>query len=406
MAYWITFLNRDADCDVARSQFADSALWRVSLEAVRKIGHQALMAVSNGKLWVDPGVDGYHDLLPHTRGDENHPSETNPWGARPAYLADINESEALTAPGALRSPDRDRIGRFVAEALDRCCEYSPTYLSVPQLPFTGDATRHKGNRALAEAAGRWWRRHGQGIKAILPVILTHHDQYRNRTERSKRLKVVGDCLRFSKANRAWVVDSSFCDQVGYSTHTKRLGDLVAFHEELLAEHRCRIVAGPYWATNLLLYARGIATHAGIGAGSAYQYHIPSGYAPRAAAARIALPPLRRTVRAEPALKRWLKSVCQELPTGDPGRKQLEVVLRDFDRYGARKVARQQVAKSYRTWLEVLNLEGVSREERALALYQDLSRAYVFAKRLKLPLPKTDGPGDPALLMQQFMLNCL
>lgn len=166
-----------------------------------------------------------------------------------------------------------------------------------------------------------------------------------------------------------------------------------------------IIAGPYWALNILLWARGLVTHAAVGTGRAYQYFLPGGPL-FSGKIRIALSPLRRIVVAGPKLDEWLKYATQI--------KTLSVGVRDeFTELHSRlsslmrdpSEARQQIAEFYGKWCS--QFESLPAEGRPLALYQDFSQAYVIGKTIAKLLPDTEKPATkPGQVAEQLMLNCL
>jgi len=67
------------------------------------------------------------------------------------------------------------------------------------------------------------------------------------------------------------------------------------------------------------------------------------------------------------------------------------------------MARDQTAKFYKEWLN--EIEAIPAAGRPLALYQMLSSAFVFGKKMP-KLSKSEGyGGDASMVAQQLMLNC-
>ncbi len=179
---------------------------------------------------------------------------------------------------------------------------------------------------------------------------------------------------------------------------------MAFHQELNSKLSAETVtvAGPYWGLNIILWARGLVRLPAIGVGKSFQYHIAGGIQKKPVT-RIALPPLRRLAQWSPALKKWLESALRSLPKSDVAHSEFARVLRNFEGLQHDDVARGQVARFYKEWIE--KLESVTPSSRALTLYQDFSAAYVLGMGLK-PLPSPEKVRNPARIAKQFMVNCL
>jgi hypothetical protein len=279
----------------------------------------------------------------------------------------------------------------------------PPWLSVPQLPMVSDGSRNKINRSLAEAAAAWRAEKRYGGKLILPVILTHQKHANRKVDRNPRIKLAAECFRRAGADGYWVVESSLSDHRGEGPFPKRFRGLINFHEEIARELKTRgpSIAGPYWALNLVLWARGLISHPAIGLGIGYQFHVPGGtWKPKSVKRRIALPPLRRCATVSDQLESWLAG----LPKNDPAYKELRELVPRIPRYHHEDEARKQVARFYKTWFD--KIASTQASGRALALYQDFSTAYVLGKPLQ-PLPDEEGTARrPERIAEQFMLLCL
>jgi hypothetical protein len=225
-------------------------------------------------------------------------------------------------------------------------------------------------------------------------------------ERNKRLDHVKRCMDKVTFDGIWFVDCSLSDQTGIQNFEKeRFPDIIALGDDLrrlLGKDRT-ICAGPYWGLNVLLWARLIADNPAIGLGSTYQYHIYGSRHIYQSDVRVALPPLRRWAVRSQELEKWLKQSVATL-TGNPAAKDFETLLKNFTILADKKQARRQVAQFYKKWLDLINANPPA--GRGLALYQDLSSAYVLGKTLR-DLPKDEKTGRrPERVAQQLMLNCL
>lgn len=388
MADYVSFVYTKRDCEILAKFYSDSFAIRLSLESARDL---TSLLPSGPRLWLDAaidGLDGWPDLTPQ-------------------YMAYVRRFEGFNSVGDRQfqlKPQKDIVDRFVQALLDECVKYAPAWISVPQLPLVNDTSRNKINRLLAKSARTWASLRNFRGKMVLPVILTHQKQTNLKTERNKRTKLAITCCQLASADGVWVTDTSLYDQDGAKTlEQKRFPALINFQQELnqgLAKELFS-VGGPYWGLNLILWARKLIGNPAIGMGNAYQYHLPGGVI-KGGKSRVALPPLRRWAVANAQLEDWLKRSLRELPKGDQAYSELAEILRDFRRILVNP--RIQVAKFYGEWFD--KLAAIPRDGRALALYQDLSSAYVIGKSLP-DLPKGEGSSRKAYkVARQFMVNCL
>ena len=93
---------------------------------------------------------------------------------------------------------------------------------------------------------------------------------------------------------------------------------------------------------------------------------------------------------------------RRLPKEDSAYSQLNEILRNFAHLSID--SRMQVATFYKEWFD--KISAVSPPGRALALYQDLSSAFVIGKKLP-DLPNDEGTArKPWQVAKQLMVNCL
>ncbi len=387
MASHIPFVYSSKDYRFLKSIYADSNLVRLSLDSTLNPTDLPPGIAA----WLDSGFDGF----------ERWPNANDNWKK---FIKKFTGWESIGDKQFQRSPDAGAVSKFVSELLTNCMERVPTVacLSVPQLPTAGDASRNKINRCLADAAGNWKVNSKFRGKLILPIILTHQEHTNLKTDRNQRVRLAVQCFQASTADGYWVVDSSLSDQTGAGTYAnRRLPALIRLHAEIAEKLGTRepVIGGPYWALNLVLWARGLITNPAIGLGVGYQYHVPAGIAMQAKR-RIALPPLRRWATVSPQLETWLKN----LPKSDPGLQELRDLVPQFSKFYVEDEARNQVARFYKRWFN--KLESTRASGRALALYQDFSTAYVLGKPLS-DLPAEEGTARrPERIAEQFMLQCL
>ena len=392
MSSYIPFVNTLSDC-LRLKFYPDATKLHISLETIDALEKELPKKLP---LWIDPAVDAYHYLLINK-------DRSTSWKQ---YIKQFENSQILSNTSFLKRRDLGKVKQFVTSILDKCSEFKPDWITVPQLPIVDDASRNKINRALAAATSEWKLNNGFSGKFILPLIFTHQEQLKGKTEWRKKLRLARTCFRDSGAFGVWAVDSSLSDQKGSGTFDKRFRSLIEFHKDLQQDFPDgMIIAGPYWGMNLILWARGLCDYPAISLGTAYQYYISGGF-PKPPKTRLAIPPLRRWAVAEGPLKIWLDDVLEQLDPSDTAYKYFLYLRDNFSLLSIQEEARDQVAKFYKKWID--KLEDTPPPGRALALYQDLSSAYVMGKQEKLPeLPKSEAPGRaPEKVAQQFMLNCL
>lgn len=405
MASHIPFVSGSADCQSALEHYGDSEVLRVCLCDLPDLAGQL---PDNCPLWVDCGVDA----LQHSRD-----SMAGGWRS---FVEGIEGGGDLLEAGLTAAVPTVAVERFVNCALDAAMTYFPEWLSVPQVPVVAGAERNLLNRRLADAAGDWRRASQFSGRFVLPVIVADASALDRQAGRSAKTRAACSCYERSSADGIWLVNCALDDETGYRPNqADRFPGLVAWHKEVLqtlgADTPC--VAGPYWGMNLVLWARGLASHAAIGVGRGYQYHVPGGPM-RRGVSRVALPPLRRRAIVCPGLRSWLSAAAERLSeygVESTDLSQTEAWLgnaiselgglgADFGRLGVGQVSRGQVAAFYKRWYE--SIAQVSSGVRAFALYQDFSFAHILGKALDA-LPKGAGrPRQPDRLAQQFMLSCL
>lgn len=392
---YIAFVNGIPDCRTLKSVGYTPAGIRVAPQDVPRLGAQGSPP---GSLWVDAEVDGFHHILlgrPLRKMDKT-------WSKN---MARFDEHNIFQEQGFLDRPDPARVQRFVNSVLNYCGSLQPKWISVPQLPMASDTSRNKANRALAKAAGAWRSETGFKSKFILPLIFTHARQLKGKMQWAPKLKWARKCYDAAGAEGLWVTDSSLGDQDGTGNFEKRFRALAELHHELRHQFpNAKVVAGPYWGMNLVLWARGDCDHPAISVGTAYRYYIPGGRLEKGKA-RIALPPLYRRALVSIELRTWLDDVLAKLSPADAAYGEFQSIRTHFSTFYDTTKASQQVARFYKDWLH--KLEACLPDGRALALYQSFSSAFVLGRQLKLPLPKAQKTARrPERVAEHLMLNCL
>lgn len=386
MAY-IAFANSASDCERLSRYYADSSLIRVPMDSLSAMAGNLPDGIP---LWVDPAVDGL--------------TGRSPWPAYRRYMESIKGHELLGDSAFIRKPNQTKVDEFVQCVLEGCLSFSPAWITVPQLPVVAGSERNKINRNLAKATERWRSQRGFQGKLVLPLIFTHAGQLRGRTQWRNKIELSQRCFELAGANVVWAVDASLADLQGARKLQERFRSLVCFHEDLLgAFEKATIVAGPYWGMNLVLWARGLCEYPAVSLGTGYRYYVSGGFR-RRPKTRIAVTPLRRWATVSPGLQQWLTESLGRLSRQDPAYSALAALEASFPRFASREAATDQVAEFYRSW--VGQIEETPPSGRTLAMYEDLSSAYVLGRKLPT-LPATESPGRaPAIVAQQLMLNCL
>ncbi len=392
MASHIAFLNSKTDVSMAKSFYADSAAFRVSLHLAGGFRLGELTP-----LWIDPGLDGYHILL---KGHKVQDKWKN-------MLKSFPHSDILANDGNLKSPDKTKLQQLVDAALDKCLEHSPKWISVPQLPVVSDSSRNAVNREMALATGNW--RQSRGFKGVfvLPVLVTHREQVRIKGHWDKILKLAKQSVDRSGAQAVWTVDTSLGDQEGAGPNGDRFKAILAFQEGIRSEFpNVKLIVGPYWGLNLVLWARQSADHPAINLGTTYRHYISGGHLAPSSKSHLAIAPLRRWAVISPELRTWFEKSVAKLSPSDPARKELESLSGNIGQYMSLRSlpARKQTATFYKKWFD--EIEAIPQSGRALSLFQQFSSAFVLGKQLP-SLPRAEGTGrKPSVVAEQFMLACL
>lgn len=391
MADTIPFVTGEDVARLIRKVYADSELVRVPLDRAPTL-LRALGAPC--KIWLDPGVDGLDDL------DKRRKQAVKKKSSWFELISGCANYEKIGAPPHEASPSE--LDAFVGSLLDRCLEHKPYWLTIPQIPIKG-TNRNKINRGLAAATIRWKASRRFDGKLILPLVFTHQSQISGKTARNPRLQQAERCYHEAGADGIWVVDSSLVDDSGSSTLRKRLRAVVDLHLELNARLSPKIrIAGPYWGLNLVLWAKGLVDYPAIGIGSGYQFFL-AGSPITTPSPKVALSSLRRRVGVDPQLANWLEMAAGTLSTSHPAHAEFIQIRKQLTFFREYDTARAQVAGFYKSWFEAI--ARIPAPGRSVALFQDLSAAYVLGK--SLPALDHEGPARrPESVAEPLMLSCL
>jgi hypothetical protein len=386
---FVPFLRANSDEPNFNSFYADAPFARVNLDKKTLLGK----VPPTQKLWIDIGLDGVANAYP-----------LNPKSEWSVYLNRHGDLSCLIDPAFLLRPARAKIEGVITAFFEDAAKHNPAYLSVPQLPHEDGVKHNKINKVLAEIAADW-RKKQSSAQLILPVIFTSQSQLNTKSPRTKTIKFVHSLMVKYGIDAVWSVDSTLEDQLGTKNFERvRFPGIIGFWDELHALASPELsICGPYWGLGLVLWARGLVTHFGIGLGSTYRYYSPGGF-PNQPNARIAVESLRRWISATPGLAAWLQSEQVKLLPGGAERTEFQTLAKNASYYIDADVAKRQVAQVYRKWIDKIWASPPS--GRSVALYQDLSAAFVTGKMLS-DLPDEVGYARrPERVAEQLMLNCL
>lgn len=387
---FVPFLRSNSDEAHYSSFYADAPFVRVNLYNKTLLGKLS----SKQKLWLDIGLDGIANAYPFDKESD--------WSL---YLHRHGDLSCLVDPTFLARPTRDKIEGPITAFLQDAAKHSPAFLSVPQLPHEDGVKHNKVNKVLAEIAADW-RESQDTTRLILPVILTNQAQLNTKSPRTKIIKFVHSVMVKHGIDAVWSVDSTLEDQLGTQNFERvRFTGIAAFWDELHALASPELtICGPYWGLGLVLWARGLVSHFGIGLGSTYRYYTPGAGIPNKAKSRIYVESLRRWISATPGLASWLQNAQTKLPPNALAQLEFQALAKALPNYFDSQVSKRQITQGYRKWIDKIMSSPAN--GRSVALYQDLSAAFVTGRMLP-DLPDEVGYARrPERVAEQLMLNCL
>ena len=384
----VPFVNTRTDAQIASQTYGDCEIARLTLHSFDDLSPRVPPACLR---WLDAGVDG---LAHASLADER----------LKAFVYQFPNVDDIRNPEFQRQPSRSIVRKFVRAVLSTCGDRTPGWISVPQLPYANDAKRNKINRMLAEESKAWMDTHRTGARFILPIILSHQQQTRSKTARNSKVQLASDCYHRSGADGYWVVDHTLNDVDGLQSFEKRVAGLIAFQEELATKvgHHVRLrVVGPYWGLGLVLWARNLTDYLGVGLGNAYTYYPPGGHKSQSKA-RVPLRHLYRLATASIELENWLTNAAARV-SDKLIHAEFSNTANHMKSYLYGDTGRRQIANFHRQWCDAI--ASVSIAGRPLALYQQLSSAYVLGKPLDR-LPAAESSRRPESVARLLMMHCL
>jgi hypothetical protein len=401
----VILANGARDCEFLQDLYPAPTAVRIALKDAEKYRSKLDSELT---LWIDPGVDALE------RGQELYHN----WDD---YLGTFDNGQKFmseaTDPGS--SITLDDVRRFTYSVLDSCREHSPDWISIPQVPQKGPKkkTRAKLNRDFAKAAQEWKDSHSFSGKLILPVIFSDKDTFNSRTSyRASKIDEVRQVVERCEVDGLWVVNAKLDDEnVSEDGKNARFPGLLDFHEELREEFESTfITAGPYWAMNLILWARGVIDKPAISVATGFQYYVSGGYLNQPSE-RLFIKTLARRVKKIEGMKDWLSDASatlqetvdsqREIPRMserfEEGLQELEKLEENYEIYTGKR-AHKQVASAYRDWVE--EIAAIDAEIRDLVLRQSFSSAEMLGRLLD-SLPEGNDPQVPQDLAKFYMSNC-
>jgi len=412
---WIVSLDWSDDCDVVQNHYAETCGTKIRLRHFDELKH---CIPQTSSVWIDAGIDALHRSGNMSKG----------WKT---YIEGFENGQHVLDHGLAATFERAKLVAFTKSVMDACAAHDPAWITIPQVPLTSstDGSRNKVNKAFAQIVGEWRDSSQYGGRLMLPLILYGTDVLDKMGNWKPRLKDLITRLQICSANGVWVVCSDLKDEDGSGPNERtRLPGLAALHEELhdrLPGNNIKVVAGPYWAMALILWARGLVDHPLVDLGAGYRYTIPGSPGGRTGKIRIAIPSLRRRVVAVPQLAGWLQAAAKKLrthassvessstPSPRIGSAAIEFrsAADEFERLSKdlsqlaldADTARQQVSRFYRSWLDAMSQS--SSKTRSLSLRQDFSAADLVGSIVGT-LPKGTKPRHAGRLARQYMQSCV
>ena len=410
MAEHIPFVNTDKDCDILNRYYKDSHIIRVSLESIERIRTNL---PKNIPIWIDTAIDGFHHRLvtkwPINKRAWNN-TQIQLWNILETVFNNFTDRQILSNENLWVKRNLPQLKTFVNEVLDKCYNFNPTWISIPQLPIINSGARNKINKWLAESTKEWRRKRACKAKLILPVIFTNTTQLTRKPICDSKFELVKNCYNSAEADGIWVADTTLSDQNRNERFPNRYSKLIEFHENIKESFPKETIkiGGPNWGINLILWARKLCDYPAVSLGTGYIYYISCGTS-RRGNVRLAIPPIKRWVVANRELQTWLQKALRQIGPEDPIKKELSDLASNFDTLRNRDAAIHQVARFYKKWFD--EIEAIPSKGRALGLFQNLSSAYILGKQLpNLPqatLPYCSGNIlEAGKVGEQLMLKCL
>ena len=272
MADYIPFVNSENDCAILNKYYPEPHAIRLSIESVNRLQDRI---PTHHRLWLDPAVDAYDHIRaanwPKRRADWKS-WHKGVWASFEGCFKPVPDYEVLLEEKPWLKKHEGRVNRFVSSLLDRCLEFQPAWITVPQLPL--NSTPKQLNDCLARAAGFWRNAVQHEVELIQPIIITGLGTLKQGHSRDKVLTEALERRGNAAAGAVWVVDTNLSDQNRNADFPKRYENLVEFHTKLKERLSpgTPVVGGPYWGMNIVLWARGLCSNPAISLGTRYTYY--------------------------------------------------------------------------------------------------------------------------------------
>lgn len=399
----VAFANSATDVGLVREFYNPCRAVRVNLASRPSLLDEA----AGLPLWLDAGIDGF---------SQNTPSELAKYYLKVAkdpkerkvewreFYQKYPKAHQFGSPDFQRKPDRNIVVACLGEILDECMKLNPIWLSVPQLPFANDSSRNKLNLEMAKATAEWKADRNVDVELVLPAIFSHQNQTRGKTQWGEKAKQIMRCTKQAAASVVWVADTTIADASGKPSNQKKLEEQIKFYTYLRGIlPGQKLVGGPFWGLNLVLWARALVDYPAIGVGGGYSYSVSGGIV-KTGNTRLILEPLFRQCVASSELLQWLTESVAKLGAEMEGSLEFQELIGGWAAYQTKKESKRFCAERYRR--TIMRLQETPPASRALTLYQWLSGCFVTGSQLG-DLPSSEKSGRmPQQIAQQLMLLCL
>ncbi|MCC5823871.1 MAG: hypothetical protein LAT64_08995 [Phycisphaerales bacterium] len=404
---FIPVIRNKTEAAIVKSTMPETDTVRISVDLL-----ETMPKPTGLRLWVDLAFDGFEFVF----GDDKEIWKQAPSGWH-KWAQSLQCVDCMATEEAARNAAQGDIDRLVASAMDRAAEFDPAAISVPQVPYTTSANRHSINKKLATAAGKWKTKNWSNGTLILPAVLSHSDAYRIKTVATPRVNAIVRSLESSRATGVWISHAGFDDLGGQGNlANEKFPSIISFHEQVndALPSKTFTCAGPYWALNLILWARKLIDVPLLACGSKFQHNSPRPVqllGRQRPSPKIALPPLRRSYTVNAELRTWIRSARSKFPQSSATWEEFDKLDASFSQYlgpSGKEPAMRQTADFYMQW--VRQIAETQLAGRALFLFQDFSTAVVNGSHIGTKLPKQGGLSadarNPGFIAEQFMLQCL
>ena len=239
-------VRNGADMRLLDAHRVPEVMWHVRTDVLKRKWFKE-RAPKN--MWLDTGFDAFGNMRPEGKPDED----------RFEWLS-ASMRDAVRNPPVAKLPARQALDEILHRLLDNLLVYSPSRITVPQIPFDKDSKKasRKVNLALATSSGTWLRTQKKFRGSlVLPVVFRNNSSYNTQTRRKAVVERIVELSVASRANAVWVVDEKVEDDcVPTKTQRDLLEPLLDLHIALRKESTINhVIGGPYWLFQHILLGR-------------------------------------------------------------------------------------------------------------------------------------------------------